>query len=214
MSFSQQGSLCFTASICSNTAYLNISTPPVAEAALAAQMPLMQSLWHQCLCYIGSYKIELVIKNALAAGLKLDSSNPFASICVPCVHSKHHHAPFLHQVSHHSTVPFERTHSNLYEVPTLSITGYCYWLPFINNTSCHCWVFVLCKKSNTFYAFQQSKAYVEPQYNRVIQIFRQDKGGKFIGNAWDEFFAEHGICQENTITATPEQNSVAECKNC
>jgi hypothetical protein len=36
MSFSQQGSLRFTASICSNTAYLNVSTPPVAEAALAA----------------------------------------------------------------------------------------------------------------------------------------------------------------------------------
>jgi hypothetical protein len=36
MSFSQQGSLRFTASICSNTVYLNVSTPPVAEAALAA----------------------------------------------------------------------------------------------------------------------------------------------------------------------------------
>jgi hypothetical protein len=40
MSFSQQGSMHFTASICSNTAYLNISTLPVAEAALAAQTPL------------------------------------------------------------------------------------------------------------------------------------------------------------------------------
>jgi hypothetical protein len=46
MSFSQQGSLRFTASIRSNTAYLNISTPPVAEAALAAQTPLTRSLWH------------------------------------------------------------------------------------------------------------------------------------------------------------------------
>jgi hypothetical protein len=40
MSFSQQGSLCFTASICSNTAYLNVSTPLVAETLLAACMPL------------------------------------------------------------------------------------------------------------------------------------------------------------------------------
>jgi hypothetical protein len=40
MSFSQQGSLRFTASICSNTTYLNVSTLPVAEAALAAQTPL------------------------------------------------------------------------------------------------------------------------------------------------------------------------------
>jgi hypothetical protein len=41
VSFSQQGSLRFTLSICSNTAYLNVSTPPVAEAALAARTPLM-----------------------------------------------------------------------------------------------------------------------------------------------------------------------------
>jgi hypothetical protein len=34
--FSQQGSMRFTASICSNTAYLNVSTLPVAGAALAA----------------------------------------------------------------------------------------------------------------------------------------------------------------------------------
>jgi hypothetical protein len=46
MSFSQQGSLRFTASIRSNTAYLNVSTPPVAEAVLAAQTPLTRSLWH------------------------------------------------------------------------------------------------------------------------------------------------------------------------
>jgi hypothetical protein len=128
----------FTASICSNTAYLNISTPPVAEAALAAQTPLMQSLWHQQLCHIGSNKIELVIKNALAAGLKLDSNNPFASICVPCVHGKHHQAPFPHQASHRSTVPFEHIHSDLHEVPMLLITGFRYWLTFIDNASRHC----------------------------------------------------------------------------
>jgi transposase InsO family protein len=165
------------------------------------------------LCHIGSDKIELVIKNALAAGLKLDSNDPFASICVPCVHGKHHQAPFPHQALHRSTVPFERIHSNLHKVPTLSITGFCYWLTFIDDASRHCWVFALCKKSDMFYAFQQFKTYVETQYNGVIRIFRQDKGGEFIGNVWDEFFAEHGIRQENTITATPEQNSVAERKN-
>jgi hypothetical protein len=194
MSFSQQGSLRFTASICSNTAYLNVSTLPVAEAVLAAQTPLTQSLWHQRLCHIGSNKIELVIKNVLAADLKLDSNNPFASICVPCVHGKHHQATFPHQALHHSKIPFECIHSNLHEVPTLTTTGFRYWLTFINNVSCHCWVFAPHKKSNTFYAFQQFKAYVKTQYNGVICIFRHNKGGEFIGNVWDEFFAEHSIC--------------------
>jgi hypothetical protein len=63
---------------------------------------------------------------------------------------------------------------------------------------------VLQKKSDTFKAFKQFKVLVETQYNGVICFFRQDKGGEFIGHVWDEFFAEHGIWQENTITATPQ----------
>jgi hypothetical protein len=58
----------------------------------------------------------------------------------------------------------------------LTTTGFRYWLTFIDNVSCYCWVVALCKESNTFYAFQQFKAYIETQYNGVICIFRQDKG--------------------------------------
>ena len=213
MSFYQQDSICFTASIRSNTAYLNVSTPPVAESALAARTPLTRSLWHRRLCHIGSDKIELVIKNSLAAGLKLDSNDPFASICVPCVHGKHHRAPFPHQASNRSQIPFERIHSDLHEVPTLTSSGFRYWLTFIDDASRCCWVYALQRKSDTFDAFTQFKAYVETQYNGVICFFRQDKGGEFIGNVWDEFFAEHGIRRENTVTATPQQNGVAERKN-
>jgi hypothetical protein len=84
---------------------------------------------------------------------------------------------------------------------------------FIDDASCHCWIYVLQKKSNTFDAFKQFKTLDETQYNGVIRFFRQDKGGQFIGNIWDEFFAEHGIRRENTFTATPQQNGVAERKN-
>jgi transposase InsO family protein len=39
------------------------------------------------------------------------------------------------------------------------------------------------------------------------------KGSEYIGHYWDAFLAEHGIQRKNTITATPEQNSIAECNN-
>jgi hypothetical protein len=42
---------------------------------------------------------------------------------------------------------------------------------------------------------------------------REEKGGEFIGNKWDAFLGEHGIRHENTVWATPQQNSVAEHKN-
>jgi hypothetical protein len=166
------------------------------------------------LCHIGSNKIELVIKNELAAGLKLDSDNPIAGICIPCVHGKHHQALFSHQASHCSKIPFERIHSDLHEVPTLTSAGFQYWLTFIDDASCHCWIYVLQKKTNMFEAFKQYNVLVKTQYNGIICCFRQDKGGKFIGHVWDEFFAEHDIWQENTITAMPQQNGVAERQNC
>jgi hypothetical protein len=84
----------------------------------------------------------------------------------------------------------------------------------INDASCCCWVYILKAKSNTFEAFQGFKVLVKKQYKGVICFLCQDKGGKFFSHCWDQFLTKQGICQENTTTATPEQNSVAEQKNC
>jgi transposase InsO family protein len=213
LQFSQQGALCLTATVKDGTAYMDVKVTAVAEAALASRAPLTCSLWHRRLVHIGEAKIEQALKHALAQGLKVDSDDPIPHICVPCVHGKQHHDPFPAKASHHSKTPFERSHSDLHEVPCLTSSGYCYWLTFINNCSHYAWIYLLKHKSKAFNAFKLFKAMVEKQYDAVIRFFHEDKGGEYIGHKWDAFCGEHGIRREHTTRATPQQNGVAERKN-
>ena len=213
MCFYQQGSPRFVASIKGTTAYMDVSTESIVESALASREPLSCSLWHRRLVHIGIDKIEQVLKHELATGFKLDVNDPLAPLCIPCVYGKHHRSPFPDKASHRSTTPFERIHSDLHEVPVLTLSGFRYWVTFIDDASRCSWVYVLKKKSDTLASFKLFKAFAEKQYGAVIRFFRQDKGGEFIGNEWDAFLGAHGIRRENTITATPEQNGVAERKN-
>jgi transposase InsO family protein len=211
--FLQQGNRRLTASIRDNTAFMDVSTESIEASALASREPRSRQLWHRRLCHIGMDKIDQVIKNSLADGLVFDTDSSDAPLCVPCVHGKHHKAPFPRQASHRSETPFERIHSDLHEVPVLTLSGFRYWITFIDDCTRYGWVYVLKKKSDAFDAFTQFKAFIETQYSGLIRFFRQDKGGEFIGAKWDDLFATTGIQRENTITATPQQNGVAERKN-
>jgi transposase InsO family protein len=200
--FSQQGTLCLTATVRDGTAYMDVKVAAVAEAALASCALLTCSLWHRRLVHIGKSKIEQALKHALAQGLKVDSNDPIPHI-----------NPFPAKVSNCSKTPFECIHSNLHKVPCLTSSGYCYWLTFIDDCLRYAWIYLLKHKSEAFDAFKLFKVMVEKQYNAVIRFFHKDKGSEYIGHKWDAFCGEHGIWRKHTTRAVPQQNGVAERKN-
>ena len=53
---------------------------------------------------------------------------------------------------------------------------------------------------------------MEKQAGKSIKALRDDKGGEYMSNEWENFMAEHGIERQHT-RATPQQNGVAECTN-
>jgi hypothetical protein len=97
-------------------------------------------------------------------------------------------------------------------VPTQS--GFRYWVTFIDDYSCWCTIVLLRKKSDTLAAFKTYKAFVEKQTGKRIICLHDNKGGEFIGNEWDVYMQAEGIKREHTVRATPQQNGVAERKNC
>jgi hypothetical protein len=208
MDFTQGGQWHFTASIDGNTAYMDVQTPPLDELALPAWAPLSRDLWHCHLCHIGACKLDQAIKHSVADGLKLDTQSPLTSLCEPCIHGKQHCDPFPHKASHWATQPLEHIHSDLHEVPYLTMSGYCYWVTFIDDYSRYCWIYLLHKKSDTLPAFKLFKVLVEKQYGYAIDILHKDKGREYTGKEWDAFMGEHGIRRENTVRATPQQNEV------
>jgi hypothetical protein len=214
MEFLRNSVRILTATIRDKTTWLNVRTVNALESALRGETICNCSLWHHRLGHIGKDLLEKLIKGKLASGLHLDSDAPLLVHCKLCIVGKHHANPFPAKASHRATRMLERVHSDLHMVPTATASGYCYWMTFIDDRSRYGWIYLLKHKSDAFKAFKTFKAMVEKQYNLPILCFHEDKGGEYIGHVWDEFFAEHGIWREHTVTGLSQQNGVAERRNC
>ena len=92
-----------------------------------------------------------------------------------------------------SSLPLERIHSDLHELKTLTISGFCYWVTFIDDATDHHAVTFLKKKSDPFDAFRAFKAFAENLLNAKIKELQMDQGGKFVSNAFRQFCSDAGI---------------------
>ena len=68
-------------------------------------------------------------------------------------------------------------------------------------------------KSEAFSAFKQYKAFAEKKHGKQIQMLRDDKGGEFISQEFNQFCADNGILHQHTEPNEPHQNGVAEKAN-
>ena len=62
--------------------------------------------------------------------------------------------------------------------------------------------------------FLAFKAFVEKQSGHQILKLRSDNGREYVNNKFINFCTKHGIQLQHTIPYTPQQNGVAERKNC
>jgi hypothetical protein len=88
-------------------------------------------------------------------------------------------------VLHCATRLLERIHSNLHKVPVPTVSGYHYWITFINNWLQYGWIWLFKKKSNAFEAFKAFKAHVKLQFGTKIACLHNNKGSEYIGHLWD-----------------------------
>ena len=150
----------------------------------------------------------------MVKGIKITGASDMPNICEPCLAGKQHRDPFPHQSEHHSTMPLRLVVSDLHgPLPTCTNSGYHYWITFTDDTTRFTIVSLLKEKSQAFDAFLLFKAAAEKQTGRKLMRFRDDKGGEYIGQKWDTYFAKEGIIHERTVRATPQQNGISERKN-
>ena len=62
--------------------------------------------------------------------------------------------------------------------------------------------------------FKEFKAMAEKQRGQYIKILRSDRGGEYTAKLFEDFCKEQGIIHQLTVRYTPQQNGVAERKNC
>ena len=72
---------------------------------------------------------------------------------------------------------------------------------------------MLKNKDEAIEKFSLYKTEVENQLNKKIKVLRSDRGGEYVAQ-FGEFCAQHGIIHQTTAPYSPQQNGIAERKNC
>ena len=75
------------------------------------------------------------------------------------------------------------------------------------------WGYLLKRKSDAFEAFKLWIAEVEKATGKSLKEFRTDNTGEYISTKWENWMKERGICWENSVPHTPQQNGRAERLN-
>ena len=98
-------------------------------------------------------------------------------------------------------------------MPSTSLSGYVYYVTFIDDYSRKTWVYFLKSKDEVFGKFKEFKALVENLSKRKIKIVGSDNGGKYTSNEFGNFCKDVYIKRELTTPYNPQQNGVSERKN-
>jgi transposase InsO family protein len=80
-----------------------------------------------------------------------------------------------------------------------SLSGYLYYVIFIDDFSRKTWIYFLKTKNESFSKFQEFKALVENQIGRHIRALRTNNGGEFVSHDFDDFCQDAGIKRELTV---------------
>jgi transposase InsO family protein len=95
-------------------------------------------------------------------------------------------------------------------IPSSSISGYVYYVSFIDDSSRKTWVYLLKSKDEVFSKFKEFKALIENLSERKIKILRLDNGGEYTSKEFVNYYKDVGIKRDLTTTYNPQQNGVAE----
>jgi transposase InsO family protein len=98
-------------------------------------------------------------------------------------------------------------------MPSSSISGYVYYVSFIDDYSRKTWIYFFKSTDEVFIKFKEFKALIENLSERKINILRSDNGGEYISKEFVKFCKDVGIKRELTTPYNPQQNGVVERKN-
>ena len=87
---------------------------------------------------------------------------------------------------------------------TTSLSGYVYYVSFIDDFSRKTWIYFLKGKNEVFDKFKEFKALMDNLSEKKIKIFRSDNRGEFTGGEFKSFCTEAGIKRELSTPYNPQ----------
>jgi transposase InsO family protein len=96
----------------------------------------------------------------------------------------------------------------------ISIGGNKYGLVIVDDYSCFAWVFFLQDKSETQEVLKKFLKRAQNEFDTKVKKIRSDNDTEFKNTEVEDFLDEEGIEHKFLAPYTPQQNGVAERKNC
>ena len=112
--------------------------------------------------------------------------------------------------SHVSVTPLEIIHSDIWTSPVPSISGFKYYVVFIDDFSRFSWIYPIHLKSEVLTKFIQFKLLVENQFSTKIKHLQSDGGGEYTSLHFQSFLSKNGIIHRKSCPYTSQQNGLAE----
>jgi len=188
---------------------LHVSIKTFEEEALVVSTTESQlQLWHNRLGHVNEGTLQAMFQND--SKIKLESG-PLN--CTSCIKGKYARAPFTSSESKSKKI-FELVHSDVCgPLEVEGISGYRYFVTFIDDKSRYAFIYLLRHKSEVFDKFKEYSAHVKNMFETPVKILRSDNGGEYISEAFREYLKMTGISHQTTVPYSPQQNGVAERMN-
>ncbi|KAK8923585.1 hypothetical protein KSP39_PZI019845 [Platanthera zijinensis] len=173
------------------------------DISSTALSTISTSAWH---CLLGHAPLP-ILQKALP-----DVSLP-AFKCDSCIIGKQTRSSFPAHCTR-SSAPFDLIHSDIWgPYKVTSISGYRYFITFIDDYSRTTWLYLLRDRSELPRVFRAFVLKTRTQFCTTIKTFRSDNAREYTSHEFANLCADFGIVHPTSCPYTPQQNGVAERKN-
>eukprot|EP00253_Pinus_taeda_P007806 PITA_07806 len=157
--------------------------------------------WHRRMGHM--YHGALRTLREITTGIP-DFSTDHFDTCRGCATGKFAKSPFPSS-DNRATGILDLIHSDVSgRMSHVSLSGYEYYVLFIDDHSRRTWIYFLKTKSEVFKRFQEFRALVETQTGRKIKSLRSENGGEYTLGEFVDYCAEAGIRREFTVPYNPQ----------
>nr|GEV26335.1 ribonuclease H-like domain-containing protein [Tanacetum cinerariifolium] len=112
------------------------------------------------------------------------------------------------------TLCFDIVHSDLWTSPIPSLSGFQYYVLFLDHYSQYVWVYPLINKSDVLSKFMLFRNYGRTQFKCEIKTFQCDHGSEFDNHAFHKLFHDNDIQFRFSCPRTSQQNGKSERMIC
>nr|GEW93311.1 ribonuclease H-like domain-containing protein [Tanacetum cinerariifolium] len=179
--------------------------PVTAPSPIPSAFLVNQQTWHQRLGHPGSKVLRRLVSNNV---ISCNKEKP-PILCHACQLGKHVWLSFVRYNTIVSSC-FEIVNSDVWTSPITSLSGFKYYVLFLDHYSQFVLVFPLIHKSDVLSNFVLFRNYVRTQFKCEIRSFQCDRGGEFDNRKLHDLFNTNGIQFRFSCPQTSQPNGKSE----